>query len=200
MVVDKHYGYACDLTFIPGLYRSIPTCVHADNTLFITRLAYEDNFSFFSLHRFEPPLPSEKLQAIKRLGFGVLNKLVMLFPFAFWDESCDTFGHVNSSGEGWRGPSALSIPCFSYDRLSVHHSCTGNNPHQTMRPCTPPSIPSPSRSLRKGSILPVLLILWVIWPWGSAGSACGRCEDCTSNHPVDGRPSRHCDANSSCTS
>ena len=48
--------------------------------------------------RFEPLLPPEKIMAIKRLGFGVLNKLVMFFPHAFWDESCDTFGHVNSSG------------------------------------------------------------------------------------------------------
>lgn len=47
---------------------------------------------------FEPPLPDKKLDAIRRLGFGVLNKVVMLFPTVFWDESLDTFGHVDASG------------------------------------------------------------------------------------------------------
>eukprot|EP00798_Chlamydomonas_sp_ICE-L_P008635 gene8635-34083_t len=43
---------------------------------------------------FNPPLPEAKQEAIHRLGYGVLNKLVMLFPEVFWDDSCDTFGHV----------------------------------------------------------------------------------------------------------
>ncbi|KAL6764103.1 flavin-containing amine oxidoreductase-domain containing protein [Haematococcus lacustris] len=44
--------------------------------------------------RFSPPLSSAKQDAIHRLGFGVLNKLVMLFPHAFWDQGLDTLGQV----------------------------------------------------------------------------------------------------------
>jgi monoamine oxidase len=43
---------------------------------------------------FEPPLPKYKLDAIQRLGFGLLNKVVMLFPRVFWDSHLDTFGHL----------------------------------------------------------------------------------------------------------
>jgi len=35
---------------------------------------------------FQPPLPARKRQAIKRLGFGCLNKVVMLFPYCFWGD------------------------------------------------------------------------------------------------------------------
>ena len=38
------------------------------------------------LIRFEPPLPPAKAQAIERLGMGVLNKIVLLFPQRFWDD------------------------------------------------------------------------------------------------------------------
>lgn len=42
--------------------------------------------------KFSPPLPHWKYFSIKRLGFGVLNKVVMEFPEAFWDDSIDYFG------------------------------------------------------------------------------------------------------------
>lgn len=42
--------------------------------------------------RFEPDLPQRKLAAIERLGFGLLNKVAMLFPRVFWGEDVDTFG------------------------------------------------------------------------------------------------------------
>lgn len=52
---------------------------------------------------FEPPLPHRKLSAIRALGFGTLNKCVMLFAEPFWDTSIDTFGRVaatrNARGE-----------------------------------------------------------------------------------------------------
>uniref|UniRef100_A0A0D6QZQ4 SWIRM domain-containing protein n=1 Tax=Araucaria cunninghamii TaxID=56994 RepID=A0A0D6QZQ4_ARACU len=44
--------------------------------------------------KFEPELPQRKLEAIRRLGFGLLNKVVMLFPTAFWGPEIDTFGHL----------------------------------------------------------------------------------------------------------
>ncbi|KAG1663128.1 hypothetical protein FOA52_000650 [Chlamydomonas sp. UWO 241] len=48
---------------------------------------------------FEPELPEAKRIAIHRLGFGVLNKLVLLFPSVFWDDSIDMFGHVHTSDD-----------------------------------------------------------------------------------------------------
>ncbi|KAL1924180.1 uncharacterized protein VTP21DRAFT_7215 [Calcarisporiella thermophila] len=47
--------------------------------------------------QFDPKLPTWKQEAIERLGFGLLNKVILLFPYAFWDESLDMFGYT---GEG----------------------------------------------------------------------------------------------------
>ncbi|XXG61203.1 hypothetical protein AAC387_Pa04g2917 [Persea americana] len=43
---------------------------------------------------FNPKLPQPKQEAIERLGFGLLNKVAMLFPFDFWGGGIDTFGHL----------------------------------------------------------------------------------------------------------
>ncbi|KAG6556525.1 hypothetical protein Mapa_001851 [Marchantia paleacea] len=48
------------------------------------------------LIQFEPQLPKSKLLAIERLGYGLLNKIAMLFPCAFWGEVPDAFGHVGA--------------------------------------------------------------------------------------------------------
>ncbi|CAL0303791.1 unnamed protein product [Lupinus luteus] len=45
--------------------------------------------------KFEPELPTRKLEAIERLGFGLLNKVAMVFPHVFWGEDLDTFGCLN---------------------------------------------------------------------------------------------------------
>ncbi|GMN50997.1 hypothetical protein TIFTF001_020151 [Ficus carica] len=45
--------------------------------------------------KFIPELPQRKLDGIKRLGFGLLNKVAMLFPHAFWGTDLDTFGHLS---------------------------------------------------------------------------------------------------------
>ncbi|KAJ0249504.1 Protein FLOWERING LOCUS D [Hirschfeldia incana] len=44
--------------------------------------------------KFVPELPQKKLDCIKRLGFGLLNKVAMLFPIVFWGTDLDTFGHL----------------------------------------------------------------------------------------------------------
>ncbi|XP_045792774.1 lysine-specific histone demethylase 1 homolog 1 [Trifolium pratense] len=44
--------------------------------------------------QFIPDLPQRKKDAIHRLGFGLLNKVVMLFPTNFWGGNIDTFGHL----------------------------------------------------------------------------------------------------------
>lgn len=43
---------------------------------------------------FEPELPQRKKDAIDRLGFGLLNKVAILFPYDFWGGEIDTFGHL----------------------------------------------------------------------------------------------------------
>ncbi|WVZ57448.1 hypothetical protein U9M48_007831 [Paspalum notatum var. saurae] len=42
--------------------------------------------------KFLPSLPDWKLSCINRLGFGVLNKIVLEFPVVFWDDNVDYFG------------------------------------------------------------------------------------------------------------
>jgi lysine-specific histone demethylase 1 len=44
---------------------------------------------------FDPELPEHKLGAVQRLGFGLLNKVAMVFRHIFWDEDIDTFGCLN---------------------------------------------------------------------------------------------------------
>ena len=46
---------------------------------------------------FNPPLPDWKVESIKRLGFGNLNKVVLCFDRIFWDPSANLFGHVGST-------------------------------------------------------------------------------------------------------
>ncbi|CAI0410948.1 unnamed protein product [Linum tenue] len=52
--------------------------------------------------KFVPELPQRKLDGIKRLGYGLLNKVAMLFPYVFWENDLDTFGHLtgHSSARG----------------------------------------------------------------------------------------------------
>ncbi len=45
---------------------------------------------------FDPPLAPGKRDAIKRLGFGVLNKVVLAFEEPFWPRSPDVFGLVGA--------------------------------------------------------------------------------------------------------
>ncbi|XP_010530295.1 PREDICTED: lysine-specific histone demethylase 1 homolog 3 [Tarenaya hassleriana] len=42
--------------------------------------------------KFSPSLPDWKYSSVKRLGFGVLNKVILEFPDVFWDDSVDYFG------------------------------------------------------------------------------------------------------------
>ncbi|KAL0438460.1 UNVERIFIED_CONTAM: Lysine-specific histone demethylase 13 [Sesamum latifolium] len=53
--------------------------------------------------KFSPPLPQWKYISIKRLGFGVLNKVVMEFPEVFWDDTIDYFGATaeDTNQRGW---------------------------------------------------------------------------------------------------
>jgi len=46
---------------------------------------------------FIPPLPDWKKEAIQRLGYGNLNKVVLCFDRIFWDNTSNLFGHVGST-------------------------------------------------------------------------------------------------------
>lgn len=55
-----------------------------------------------SIH-FEPPLPQWKRDAVRRMGFGLLNKVVLVFEKPFWDVERDMFGLLRNvrSGNGY---------------------------------------------------------------------------------------------------
>ena len=46
--------------------------------------------------QFHPPLPEWKGGAIQRIGFGVLNKVVLVYKESFWDERRDIFGTLRN--------------------------------------------------------------------------------------------------------
>jgi lysine-specific histone demethylase 1 len=46
--------------------------------------------------QFEPPLPEWKTGAIRRIGFGVLNKVVLVYSEPFWDQRRDIFGTLRN--------------------------------------------------------------------------------------------------------
>ncbi|OWA50781.1 Lysine-specific histone demethylase 1A [Hypsibius exemplaris] len=49
--------------------------------------------------RFSPPLPSDKLTAIRRLGHGVLNKVILTYPRKFWKARRTLFGSANGNAD-----------------------------------------------------------------------------------------------------
>ncbi|KAF2088251.1 hypothetical protein K490DRAFT_40273 [Saccharata proteae CBS 121410] len=46
---------------------------------------------------FDPPLPEWKTGAIGRLGFGLLNKVVLVYDTPFWEPHRDMFGALNEA-------------------------------------------------------------------------------------------------------
>lgn len=50
---------------------------------------------------FSPQLPEPKVNAINRLGMGVLNKLYLQFPQAFWDKETHLLGYISASKGEW---------------------------------------------------------------------------------------------------
>lgn len=50
--------------------------------------------------QFVPPLPDWKQGAISRLGFGLLNKIVLVFDEPFWDVDRDMFGLLREPRSG----------------------------------------------------------------------------------------------------
>ncbi|KAL8949111.1 MAG: hypothetical protein Q9222_004754 [Ikaeria aurantiellina] len=84
---DGHSGGAASITCDDG------QIFDADKIVLTTPLGIlkEDSLTF------EPPLPSWKLGALTRLGFGTLNKIVLVYDEAFWDVDQDMFGLLRDS-------------------------------------------------------------------------------------------------------
>uniref|UniRef100_A0A1S4H858 Lysine-specific histone demethylase n=1 Tax=Anopheles gambiae TaxID=7165 RepID=A0A1S4H858_ANOGA len=66
-------------------------------TLGILKLAIAKESKQLNTVRFDPELPEWKQLAIRRLGFGNLNKVVLCFDRIFWDPNTNLFGHVGST-------------------------------------------------------------------------------------------------------
>ena len=50
---------------------------------------------------FKPPLPRWKQESIQKLGFGVLNKVILRFSSPFWDIGKNLIGCLQSPSEGY---------------------------------------------------------------------------------------------------
>uniref|UniRef100_T1IIN9 SWIRM domain-containing protein n=1 Tax=Strigamia maritima TaxID=126957 RepID=T1IIN9_STRMM len=77
---------------------------------------------------FKPALPQRKTEAIRRLGSGIIEKIVVQFPRRFWDKKlkdADMFGYIpqNSSERGLFG--------VIYD-MTRQHKNKENGPHILM--------------------------------------------------------------------
>jgi len=53
--------------------------------------------------QFSPALPSDKQQAIAKLGMGVLNKCYLRFTSAFWPEDVDWLEYIPATHGAWTG-------------------------------------------------------------------------------------------------
>ena len=62
--------------------------------------------------RFEPQLPDWKLGSIARLGFGLLNKVILVYEKAFWDVEQDMIGLLRDSEQ----PDSLDQQDYSANR------------------------------------------------------------------------------------
>ncbi|KAF9199705.1 hypothetical protein BGZ49_010142 [Haplosporangium sp. Z 27] len=73
--------------------------------------------------KFLPQLPAWKEQAIKNLGFGLLNKLVLVFEKSFWDSNVELFGYVGS-GKGEFTKESLKAYRSSRGKFYMFWNCT----------------------------------------------------------------------------
>lgn len=81
--------------------RATVTCedgqsIEADRVVFTAPLGVLKEQSI----QFDPPLPQWKRDAIRRMGFGLLNKVVLVFEKPFWDVDRDMFGLLRGPRHG----------------------------------------------------------------------------------------------------
>jgi hypothetical protein len=78
--------------YTPTMKQSTQTIYEADAVLVTVPLGVLQQ----NMIEFTPSLPEWKTRSLSRLGFGLLNKLVMTFPRVFWEDNLDYFGSMNS--------------------------------------------------------------------------------------------------------
>lgn len=85
---------------------------------------------------FLPPLPARKRLAIKRLGFGCLNKVMMLFPHCFWgDKVGGCWGGEGRQGRGPQGQTGGSQRGPLAARVLSFHTGAVRDPFHTVVAC-----------------------------------------------------------------
>ena len=70
--------------------------IEADKIVFAAPLGVLKDKSI----QFDPPLPQWKRDAIRRMGFGLLNKVILVFDRPFWDINRDMFGLLRAPRNG----------------------------------------------------------------------------------------------------
>jgi lysine-specific histone demethylase 1 len=95
-----------------GIGKSI---VHTENgPIAADHVVYTGSLGTLKHHSvdFSPPLPDWKTGAIDRLGFGVLNKVILVFDHVFWDSNRDMFGLLREA----EVPGSMSQASYARNR------------------------------------------------------------------------------------
>jgi len=79
---------------------------------------------------FSPALPNAKQKAIKQLGMGTLNKLVLRFPKVFWDQEAEVLGYVAAAKGEW-------VEFFNLHRITKQPILVGFNAGRYSRKLEP---------------------------------------------------------------
>eukprot|EP00042_Codosiga_hollandica_P030206 m.174263 g.174263 ORF g.174263 m.174263 type:complete len:844 (-) comp53298_c3_seq1:52-2583(-) len=104
-----------------------PTTLHADAVVVTVPLGVLKA----NCIQFSPELPVPKRAAIDRLGFGLLNKVVLCFDEVFWDNQTDLFGYCTPRTRG------EAFLFWSFHRATQHATlvalCSGPAAHEVER-------------------------------------------------------------------
>lgn len=76
-----------------GQQKSVVHCENGESIV-ADQIVFTGSLGVLKNHhiQFSPPLPDWKLGPIERLGFGVMNKVILVFDQPFWDTERDMFG------------------------------------------------------------------------------------------------------------
>jgi lysine-specific histone demethylase 1 len=104
---------------------------------------------------FQPELPTRKLESIERMGFGLLNKVAMVFPHVFWGEDLDTFGCLNEKSHD-RGEFFLFYGYHSVSGGSTLIALVAGEAAQTFETTDPSILLHRVLAILKGTFHPFL--------------------------------------------
>jgi lysine-specific histone demethylase 1 len=96
---------------------------------------------------FDPPLPPRKLQAVERLGFGTLNKVLLVFDRPFWERAEGKRDFWGITARRAPGPDPKPI------RNPTPHPHSNPNPNPDRNPNPNPNpTPNQARSARERGV------------------------------------------------